>query len=98
MTYKERRPASWQTPEQQQIQLEIWRRHDEDKRLICDTLEFWRACDKGVCRRMHGCKGDPHECFQRGWEEVPEEDKQWLRDAIVAWREAGRPSRMPPLP
>ena len=73
-----------QTPEQRKAHAENWRRMDEQRRTINNAFQFWRICAKPVCRRNRTCSHDMHACFERHWRPIPEDQKEWVRGAIVA--------------
>ena len=79
--------AEGQTPEQRKAHAASWRREDERRRTINNAFGFWRICSKPVCRRNRTCSHDMHACFTRHWAQIPEDQKEWLRGAIVARRE-----------
>jgi len=73
-----------QTPEQRKAHAAHWRREDARRRAINNAFQFWRICSKPVCRRNRTCSHDMHACFERRWRAIPEDQKEWLRGAIVA--------------
>jgi len=73
-----------QTPEQRKAHAANWRREDERRRTINNAFGFWRICSKPVCRRNRTCSHDMHACFERHWRPIPEDQKEWVRGAIVA--------------
>ena len=76
--------AEGQTPEQRKAHAASWRREDERRRTINNAFGFWRICSKPVCRRNRTCSHDMHACFERHWRPIPEDQKEWVRGAIVA--------------
>ena len=76
-----------QTPEQRRAHAAHWRRHDDTRRAQCNMLGFWRVCARPVCRRNRTCSHDMHACFERHWALIPEDDKEWIRGAILAARD-----------
>ena len=76
-----------QTPEQRKAHAGHWRREDARRRAINNAFGFWRICSKPLCRRNRTCSHDMHVCFKRHWEPIPEDQKEWLRGAIVAKHE-----------
>ena len=75
-----------QTPEQRKAHAAYWLRKDTQQRGINNALGFWRPCGQPRCRRNQTCSGDMHACFARVWPLVPEDDKEYLRGCITAWR------------
>jgi hypothetical protein len=73
-----------QTPEQRKAHAANWRREDDRQRIVNNAFQFWRICSKPVCRRNRTCSHDMHACFERHWRPIPEDQKEWLRGAIVA--------------
>jgi hypothetical protein len=73
-----------QTPEQRKAHAANCRREDARRRAINNAFGFWRICSKPVCRRNRTCSHDMHACFERQWGAIPEDQKEWLRGAIVA--------------
>jgi hypothetical protein len=73
-----------QTPEQRKAQVAMSRKQDDRRRAMNNALGFWRICSKPICRRNHACSHDMHACFQRHWWPIPEDQKEWLRGALVA--------------
>jgi len=78
--------ADWQTPEQRAATVRIARQHDERLRTYCNMMSFWSMCAKPVCRRSRTCSGNMHACFRLHWAEVTEDDKEWVRGALLARR------------
>lgn len=79
--------AENQTPEQRKAHAENWRREDDRRRTINNAFGFWRICVKPVCRRNRTCSHDMHACFERHWRPIPEDQKEWVRGAIMAKQE-----------
>jgi hypothetical protein len=79
--------AENQTPEQRKAHAESWRREDARRRIINNAFGFWRICSKPLCRRNRTCSQDMHACFERHWRPIPEDQKEWIRGAIVAKHE-----------
>jgi hypothetical protein len=73
-----------QTPEQRKAHAAMCRREDERHRAINNAFGFWRICSKPICRRNRTCSDDMHACFERHWWPIPEDQKEWIRGAIVA--------------
>jgi len=38
----------------------------------CDRLRLWCTCPVGLCRRVHGCTGDPLPCKEERQPKIPE--------------------------
>jgi hypothetical protein len=38
----------------------------------CDRFRLWRTCPVGLCRRVHGCTGDPLPCKEERQPNIPE--------------------------
>ena len=66
--------------------------HQQRVRVLADLL-------KPLCRRNRTCSHDMHACFTRHWAPIPEDQKEWLRGAIVAKREGATAMRCcaPPM-
>jgi hypothetical protein len=79
--------AKDQTPEQRKAYAAGLRRRDERRRIVNNAFQFWRICSKPVCRRNRSCSHDMHACFERHWRPIPEDQKEWIRGAIVAKHE-----------
>jgi hypothetical protein len=79
-----------QTPEQRAYTVRQQRRDDDRRRALCNILEFWRHCEKPLCRRNRTCSGDMHACFARRWELLDEDWKEWVRGALLAMQSGAR--------
>ena len=64
------------------------------RRKLCTALNFWRVCERKVCRRARGCAGDANACFVHFWPHVPEEVKIRIQAGIVARRAGGSEADM----
>jgi|SRR5436190_16314805 len=57
---------------QAQFQARVTRQHEQQRRLVNNIFQFWIVCENGACKRIEACASNPHECFMRWWQWVPE--------------------------
>ena len=79
-----------ETPERRALSERESRKREATQRKRCDLLKFWRMCATAQCRRNHACSGDPDACFRRHWSLMPEQEKEWIRGAILAAGQGAR--------
>jgi hypothetical protein len=80
----ETKPTFVQTPEQRAFSERQAKQDDARMRSHCNLVGFWEICGRPACRRNRSCSGEPHQCFERHWAIVPEDEKEWMRGAIMA--------------
>jgi hypothetical protein len=78
------------TPERQQARKDAAR--DAVRRLYCDSLELWRTCAAGRCRRHRRCAGDSRACMRRVWNDIPRHREKQIWAAVIA----GGPRKIAP--
>ena len=54
------------------------------RRKFCTMAALWRDCQEPACGRARSCRGDPAQCFARGWNGYSHLARVWVECGYTA--------------